>query len=86
MKITPRLLIYRKVSALVTSRDELYQAYGDFVNESDALTHKPFSERNMAILAHLHAFADLTEQEIQQIADIRAAIAALPLTQLSESS
>ena len=81
MKVTPGLLIYRMVSALVISRDELYQAYGDFVNESDSLASKPFAERNMAILAHLYAMVDLTEEEIQQIVDIRAAIATLPPAQ-----
>lgn len=77
-KVTPALIVYRMVSALVTSHDELYQAHGDFVNEFEGLVRRPFAERNLAILAHLHAVVDLTEPEIQQIQDIRAAISALP--------
>ena len=77
-KITPRLEVYRWISALVTSRDAIYQVYGEFASNPDTLAIESFEERNMAILAHIIAMASLTEDEHREAERIKAAIAALP--------
>lgn len=77
-KITPRLEVSRRISALVTSRASIYEVYGEFANNSDALAIESFEERNMALLTHLIAMASLTEEEYREAERIKAAIAALP--------
>lgn len=85
-KITPHLEVYRRISALVTRRNSIYEVYGAFASTPDALAIESFEERNMALLAHLIAMASLTEEELEEAERIKAAIAALPPSPVQSDS